>query len=75
MNISCVLVTIIDDQIRENLYENFTFALGVSDSSRLTTLTINTTPATIRIQDDDRKFQTANIVYVNVPDYRGWSEI
>ena len=48
----CGKINIINDVIREDLYENFTVKID-QVYSNISTLSTNTNPSTIRIQDDD----------------------
>ena len=48
----CGKINIINDVMREELYENFTVKIDQVYSD-ISTLSTNTNPSTIRIQDDD----------------------
>ena len=48
----CGRIGIINDTIREDLYENFTVQIFQVQPD-ISTLTVNKNPSTIRIQDDD----------------------
>ena len=48
----CGIINIINDAIREDLYENFTIKIDQVYSD-ISTLSTNTNPSTIRIEDDD----------------------
>ena len=49
----CGRIGIINDAVREDLYENFTVQI-FQVQPVISTLTVNRNPSTIRIQDDDR---------------------
>ena len=48
----CGRIGIINDTIREDLYENFTVQIFQARPD-ISTLRVNTDPSTIRIEDDD----------------------
>ena len=49
----CGRIGIINDTIREDLYENFTVQI-FQVQPVISTLMVNKNPSTVRIQDDDR---------------------
>ena len=58
---ACITIKIEDDNIREHLLEFFNITLlpydpNTSPTPGYTGLTVNTTPSSICIEDDDRKF-------------------
>ena len=48
----CGRIGIINDTIREDLYETFTTEIAVA-RTRVSALTVNKNPSTVRIEDDD----------------------